>query len=1029
MKTLIVVATLLACGWLSWYITRRFLWFALEKEFLDLPNHRSSHSIPTPRGGGIAFVLVLLAATLALAAVHLLAPAETAGLLAGAILAAVGYRDDQAGLSVRLRLILQLCIAAAALVYLRGVPAGNTAPGATLLSGLLSGLACFAAVLGFVWLINLTNFMDGIDGLAATEGCTVGLVCSLLLALKHHAGGDMILYGVLAVSTFGFLVHNWPPAKIFMGDVGSGFLGYWFGALALVAAGRGHLSLWTPAILLGVFVIDATLTLGRRMLAGKPWYRPHRTHAFQHVAARYGHRFTTLSAAAINLVWLAPWAVLADVYPRFAPLCLALAWLPLAALAFALGAGQPSAVRAPAQPASPLLGPDLGLGAGTDFLGREVGRELQGLRNLSASRAHAALQKHAAIFQIALLAVLNYGCVYFAFFTRFDGAVPGAWQRALPGMALLWSLVQCAVLVLFRVHRSHWQFTSAEELPSVAGVAAIAAIAGAVAVTFVSSGRAMPLPHSIYLLDGVYSVLAFAGARLLSRYTARLMQPRPPHEPKRVLIYGADRSGVGILSELRRHCAECHVVGFLDDRPGLQGVSISGLHILGKGEDLGRIARSFKVHQLLFSSVPNREQGGSAMLETCVREKIDFRVVPSISEEMRQLRRRAMREVAVEELLGREPVRLDAALIRARFGSRVAMVTGAAGSIGFELCRQLAEFAPAAILGFEINETALFFTERELRERFPAVPFVPCIGDIRNSQRLGDVLRQYRPEVVYHAAAYKHVPLMEEHLFEAIENNIFGTEAVVRACEAHGVKRLVLISTDKAVRPSSLMGLTKRVAEMIVRSASSSEFSCISTRFGNVLGSAGSVIPIFREQIARGGPVTVTHPGMLRYFMTIPEAAQLVLEASSYTATDGIYVLDMGEPVRIVELAERMIRLMGLVPGRDIEIAFTGMRPGEKLVEELSHEGEAITATANPKIFALMNLAAPRADLRFELEALRAACRQRNAAEALRILARLVPDYQPGPSLPSSLESSPRALSSELPAVVIALEPVNLQSA
>ena len=1037
MKTLIVLASLLACGWLSWYVTRRFLWFALEKQFLDRPNHRSSHSIPTPRGGGISFVLVFLLATLALAAVQLLSPLEAVGLFAGGVIAGVGYRDDQASLSVRLRLLVQLAVAAVALVCLRGTVLGG--------HGLVALFAAIAAGLAFVWLINLTNFMDGIDGIAGTEAFTVGISCTLLLARKHDSGGEAILYAVLAVAAVGFLVYNWPPAKIFMGDAGSGFLGYCFGALALLSAGRGHLSLWTSVILLGVFVIDASFTLASRMLAGETWYVPHRTHAFQHVAKHYGHRFTTLSIAAINLGWLAPWAVLADSYPRFAPLCLALAWLPLVALASALGAGRPAAgpVRAGERARPAKLALALGaLGAGTNFMGRAPAADTRNARHVSATQVHALLQTHAAVLQIALLALLNFGCVYFAFFTRFDGLVPPAWQEALPSVALLWSLVQCAVLLLFRVHKSHWQFTSAEEVPTVAGIALVAAIAGAVAVTLLSTSRHMPLPRSIYLLDGIYSVLAFAGARLLSRYTSRLMQPRPLYEQKRVLIYGADRTGVGILSELRRHCAECRVVGFVDDRPEMQGLSISGLHILGPGRDLGKIARNFNVHQVLLSSMPARERPGSAgagslMIDICIHEKIDFRVVTSISEDIRQLRRKSMREVPVEELLGREPVHLDAALIRTQFDSRIVMVTGAACSIGFELCRQLAEFSPAAILGFEINETALFFTERELRERFPAVPFIPCIGDIRNSQRLADVLLKYRPEVVYHAAAYKHVPLMEEHLFEVIENNVFGTEAVVRACEAHGVKRLVLISTDKAVRPSSLMGLTKRVAEMLVRAASSEQFSCISTRFGNVLGSAGSVIPIFREQIARGGPVTVTHPAMLRYFMTIPEAAQLVLEASSYNATDGIFVLDMGQPVRIVDLAERMIRRMGLIPGKDIDIEFTGIRPGEKLIEELSHDQEEITPTSNPKIFALINLetqpGASRYDLRHELGALRLACAERNATETLAILRRLVPDYKPQHQsvLPSDARELPSDLASDPPSAnpSTGLEAASLQSA
>jgi FlaA1/EpsC-like NDP-sugar epimerase len=325
---------------------------------------------------------------------------------------------------------------------------------------------------------------------------------------------------------------------------------------------------------------------------------------------------------------------------------------------------------------------------------------------------------------------------------------------------------------------------------------------------------------------------------------------------------------------------------------------------------------------------------------------------------------------------------------------QVVMVTGAAGSIGSELCRQIAKFKPKAIIGYEISETALFYMERQMQEIFPEVSFVPCIGSVQHHARIDDVLRAHRPKTVYHAAAYKHVPLMEQHIFEVIENNIFGTKTLLSACQDHDVSNFVMISTDKAARPTSLMGVSKRVAEILVRSSCSPHLTSVSTRFGNVLGSNGSVIPIFREQIARGGPVTITHPAMVRFFMTIPEAAQLVLQASSLGSSNEIFVLDMGSPVKITDLAERMIKLAGLVPGKDIPIHFTGIRPGEKLYEELSTSGEELIPTAHQSVSVFRSgTILSSAELSGELDRLRCALDRRSVRDALEILERIVPDY------------------------------------
>ena len=700
--------------------------------------------------------------------------------------------------------------------------------------------------------------------------------------------------------------------------------------------------LFVPLILLGVFVIDASVTLAKRLLRGGAWYAPHRTHAYQHLAQRYGHERTTLWVTAVNLFWLAPWAALAEWHPAYSLLWLTSAWAPLIVAAHVLRAGDSLGPWKSAHSTSQLQVPRLLEGA---FLSRTGASTITGV--------YQFMEKNGFVAKHMLLLFLNYECVYLAFLTRFDGALPSLWIKPLPVIALLWSLCQGCVLLLFRFSRSHWRFTSAEEIPNMAGVSILGSIAGAIAVTLCLHAHGFPrrLPPSVYLLDALYAVSALAVVRLGSR----LLYGTVPwlarnNERKRVLIYGADGIGISVLSELRRQRQAYRAIGFLDDREEIRGESVSGLPVLGNEIELARLAKKHRIQQILVPSLPLSEEKRRYLTKVCNDENLDLRIVSTLADDIQIRRQRAMPDLVVEDLLGRQPIKLNTTNIAANIEGQVVMVTGAAGSIGSELCRQIARFKPKAIIGYEISETALFFMERQMHELFPSVSFVPCIGSVQNRARLDEVLRTHRPQSTYHAAAYKHVPLMEQHIFEVIENNIFGTQTLLSACQDHGVGNFVMISTDKAARPTSLMGVSKRVAEILVRASCSPHLTCVSTRFGNVLGSNGSVIPIFREQIARGGPVTITHPAMVRFFMTIPEAAQLVLQASTLGSSNEIFVLDMGSPVKIVDLAERMIKLAGLIPGKDIPIEFTGIRPGEKLYEELSTSGEELLPTSHDSL-------------------------------------------------------------------------------
>ena len=358
-----------------------------------------------------------------------------------------------------------------------------------------------------------------------------------------------------------------------------------------------------------------------------------------------------------------------------------------------------------------------------------------------------------------------------------------------------------------------------------------------------------------------------------------------------------------------------------------------------------------------------------------------------------------IRVVAVEDLLGRTPVRLEEQLIRTSIAGRVVMVTGAAGSIGSELCRQIARFRPAGIIGFKIAKSPLFEIDREMRGAYPDVPFYPEIGSVQNRLRLDEVMSQYRPTVLYHAAAYKHVPLMETHVFEAVENNVLGTYNLAEAALDHGIEDFVMISSDKAVRPTNVMGATKRLAELLLLGLQNGGTQFVTVRFGNVLGSNGSVIPIFRKQILAGGPVTVTHPEMRRFFMTIPEACQLVLQASAIGKGGQICVLDMGQPVKIVDLARNLILLSGLKPDEDIKIEFTGIRPGEKLFEELSSANEDTVPTQHEKVRIFIGNGVPEVDVHTWIDSLRDICNARDMSRLVVTFKELVLDYSPSADL------------------------------
>jgi FlaA1/EpsC-like NDP-sugar epimerase len=503
-------------------------------------------------------------------------------------------------------------------------------------------------------------------------------------------------------------------------------------------------------------------------------------------------------------------------------------------------------------------------------------------------------------------------------------------------------------------------------------------------------------------------VMLTAGLRVGVRVASESNRPRKaaPNR-KRTIVYGAGNAGASLLRDLRGNPAlNYNVCGFVDDNPEKAGLVLQGVKVLGNGADLDAVARKYGVEFVLIAIPSVTGSQMKEILERCTAAGIPYKTIPGLAEIIDEnALSRQIRDVAVEDLLGRTPVNLEHDRISAKLREQTILVTGAAGSIGSEICRQVARFRPAAIIGYEIAESPLFHLGLEIARDFPGIVFHPEIGCIRNPARLMEVFERHRPSMVYHAAAYKHVPMMESHIFEAVENNVFGTMNVVDAARVFGVAEFVMISSDKAVRPASVMGATKRLAELLVRSFQPDGGAYVSVRFGNVLGSNGSVVPIFKEQIARGGPVTVTHPEMRRYFMTIPEACQLVLQASTMGKGSEIFVLDMGEPVKIADLARNLILLSGLRPEHDIRIVFTGPRPGEKLFEELNEEAEGLLPTHHEKINVFAGEAIPWPEIERYLSRLRTSCRERNCDALLSVVRQVVPEYRPSAELTARLQA------------------------
>ncbi|UCF43991.1 MAG: polysaccharide biosynthesis protein [Planctomycetota bacterium] len=574
-----------------------------------------------------------------------------------------------------------------------------------------------------------------------------------------------------------------------------------------------------------------------------------------------------------------------------------------------------------------------------------------------------------------------------------------------PLLLLFFVIIKLVVFGLFKQYRGWWRYVGISDLIGIlraclVSTLIIVALWYTVVLQIDSIRRYLQniadVAQSIFLLDMFGTFLLLAGLRMVIRLYHEEYRAVETGRLKRFLIVGAGDAGEELLRAIHhQRVAQYDVIGFIDDDPAKQGTLIHGLAVLGTVDELPKICEAHNIEEIAIAMPSATHSQVRRVIRLCEGTKIRFRTVPSITDiASGKFKVSQIRDVDINDLLGREAVELDLNLIEAFARDKTILVTGAGGSIGSEMCRQLCNFKPKLLLLIEQAENPLFYVERELHQKFPHVTIKAIICNITDKRRVEGIFEEFKPEVVIHAAAHKHVPLMELNPGEAIKNNVIGTQAVAGAADKYGTGNFVMISTDKAVNPTSLMGSSKRIAEMHIQDLNrTSKTHFVTVRFGNVLGSDGSVVPIFNKQIAEGGPVTVTHPEMKRYFMTIPEASQLVLQAATMGRGGEIFVLDMGEPVKIVDLARELITLSGFRPGEDIEMVFTGARPGEKLFEELSIKGEDMQLTRHPKIAIWKNIPMDRDRLRGSIQELVDIANTQNYGEIVRKIKELVPEY------------------------------------
>ncbi len=558
------------------------------------------------------------------------------------------------------------------------------------------------------------------------------------------------------------------------------------------------------------------------------------------------------------------------------------------------------------------------------------------------------------IFLIITDIILINGAVFLSLVMRFDISIASIPQEYIDKYILNvipFTLITLVIFWCFRMYHSLWQYASIAELYKIVEACIVTELAHLCFTAFMG----WMLPRSCYFTSGVFLIIAMSASRFMYRMIRQVINEyRHTSEQVKIMIIGAGEATSVLMREISnsRYLDNSKVVCIIDDDKSKVGKYIRGVKIVGTREQIKAYARYYDIDEIIFAIPSASTDEKRAILNICKETSCNLKILPGVYQMVDgEININDIRNVDVLDLLGRDPVKVDIESIMGYVSGKTVMVTGGGGSIGSELCRQLVSHKPKCLIIFDIYENNAYDIQQELKMKYPEANVVTLIGSVRNISRLESVFAQYRPDIVYHAAAHKHVPLMEVSPNEAVKNNVVGTWNVAKMADKYNVSKFVMISTDKAVNPTNVMGATKRICEMIIQAYNErSETDFVAVRFGNVLGSNGSVIPLFKKQIASGGPVTVTHPDIIRYFMTIPEAVSLVLQAGAYAKGGEIFILDMGEPVKIDDLAKNLIRLSGYTLGVDMEIEYTGLRPGEKLYEELLMNEEGLQDTENKLI-------------------------------------------------------------------------------
>ena len=603
------------------------------------------------------------------------------------------------------------------------------------------------------------------------------------------------------------------------------------------------------------------------------------------------------------------------------------------------------------------------------------------------------------IFLVITDIILINGSVFLSLIMRFEiniASVPEEYIQKYIVNVIPFTIVTLIIFWCFRMYHSLWQYASIAELYKIVEACVVAELAHLCVTSFMG----WMLPRSCYFTSGVFLIVEMSASRFMYRLLRQLINEyRHTSEQLKIMIIGAGEATSVLMREISnsRYLDNSKVVCIIDDDLGKVGKYIRGVKIVGTRDHIKEYARYYDIDEIIFAIPSASTKDKREILNICKETSCNLKILPGVYQMVDgEINIKDLRNVDVLDLLGRDPVKVDIESIMDYVKDKTVLVTGGGGSIGSELCRQLVSHKPKCLVIFDIYENNAYDIQQELKIKYPDANVVTLIGSIRNTSRLESVFEQYKPDIVYHAAAHKHVPLMEVSPNEAIKNNVVGTWNVAKMADKYGVKKFVMISTDKAVNPTNVMGATKRICEMIIQSFNEkSKTDFVAVRFGNVLGSNGSVIPLFKRQIEAGGPVTVTHPDIIRYFMTIPEAVSLVLQAGAYAKGGEIFILDMGEPVKIDDLAKNLIRLSGYTLGVDMEIKYTGLRPGEKLYEELLMNEEGMQDTDNKLIHIGRPIEFDKEHFYEKLEELKEMAYAEDSADIRKKIMEVVDTYHP----------------------------------